>query len=313
MLIDDTIRNDNEAWPDVSVSSWAATKRSLHLYAQMFGKIKLVLAPLQPNWMFAALHMTPRGLTTGTIPWRSSSLDVVLDAFDSEIVVSRSTGQRILIPLLPVRTVAEVYHDLTAGLAKIGVNCFISTVPQEVPDTTPLDEDRRPAEYDPAAVMRWFQAATATTGVFDDWRSCFFGRAGLQVWWGALDVALLLFSGRRMSAPTDRGYIMKYDLNAEFMNVGFYLGDQSTPPFFYGYIYPQPGGAEALPMALREASWSAALQEWVLPYEVVRTSEKPSETLRAFIDAIYALCFSAAGWDRNAYSYEAPKVRVRAR
>lgn len=312
MLIDDTIRDDNEAWPDVSLSTWAATKRSLHLYAQMLGKIKLVLAPVQPNWLFTALHLTPRGLTTGTIPWRGSSLDLVLDVFDSKIVVSRSTGLRLVIPLLPVRTVAEVYHDLTGGLEKIGVNCFISTVPQEVPDTTPLDEDRRPAEYDPSAVMRWFSAATATAGVFDEWRSRFFGRSALQVWWGALDVALLLFSGRRVSAPTDRGYIIKYDLDAELMNAGLYLGDPTMPPFFYGYIYPQPGGAKLLPMAPQEASWSATLQEWVLPYEAVRTSEDPSVTLRAFIDAVYALCFSAAGWDRNAYSYKAPKIRKRA-
>jgi Family of unknown function (DUF5996) len=311
MLIDDKIRNDNEAWPDVTLSRWAETKRSLHLYAQMFGKIKLVLSPIQPNWMFTALHLTPRGLTTGTIAWHCSSLDVLLDVFSSEIVVTRSTGARIVIPLLPVRTVAEVYHDLTASLEKVGVNCFISRIPQEVPDTTPLDADRRSAEYDPDAVMRWFQAATATTGVFDEWRSRFFGRAPLQVWWGALDVALLLFSGRRVNAPTDRGYIAKYDLDAELMNVGLYLGDQGTPPFFYGYIYPQPGGVELLPIAPQQASWSATLQEWVLPYEVVRTSEHPTETLCMFIDAIYAQCFAAAGWDRNAHSYEAPKIRNR--
>ena len=302
---------DSEAWPHVTLSTWAETKRSLHMYAQMLGKIKLALSPIEPNWIFTALHLTPRGLTTGTIPWRGSSLDVVLDVFRSEIVVTRSTGARIAIPLLPVRSVAEVYHDLTAGLEKLGVNCFISTVPQEVPDTTPLDEDRRPAEYDRDAVMRWFQVATATTGVFDEWRSNFFGRATLQVWWGALDVALLLFSGRRVSAPTDRGYIMKYDLDAELMNVGLYLGDESTPAFFYGYIYPPPGGVELLPIAPPEASWSAKIQEWVLPYEVVRTSENPNATLRAFIDAVYALCFAAAGWDREAYSYEEPKIRTR--
>lgn len=311
MLMGDNIRDDNETWPDVSVSSWAGTKRSLHLYAQMLGKIKLTLSPIQPNWMFTPLHLTPRGLTTGTIPWRGSSLEVALDVFNSEITVSRSSGSQVVIPLLPARTVADVYHDLTAGLEETGVSCFISTIPQEVPDTTPLDQDRRPAEYEPKAVVRWFHAATAAAGVFDEWRSHFFGRAGLQVWWGALDVALLLFSGRRVSAPMDRGYIMKYDLDAELMNVGLYLGDEGTPAFFYGYIYPQPDGAALLPIAPQQASWSPTLSEWVLPYETVRTSENPGTTLRTFIDAIYAQCFAAAGWDRNAYSYAAPKIRMR--
>jgi Family of unknown function (DUF5996) len=312
MLIDDNIRNDNELWPDVNVASWADTKRSLHLYSQMLGKIKLVLSPIQPNWMFTALHLTPRGLTTGTMPWRGSSVEAVLDVFNSEIVASRSTGSQVVIPLLPVRSVAEVYADLTAGLDRIGVACFISPIPQEVPDTTPLDQDHRPSQYDPSAVIRWFQAVTATAGVFDDWRAHFFGRAGLQFWWGAFDLALLLFSGKQVEAPVDRGYIMKYDLDAELMNVGLYLGDRSTEPFFYGYIYPQPKNAETLAVAPKNASWSTALKEWILPYEAVRTSQKPETVLRSFIDSIYKLCFDAAGWDRGAHSYKPPKVRMRA-
>lgn len=298
-------------WPNIDVSSWAGTKRSLHLYAQMLGKIKVAVSPVQPNWMFTPLYLTPRGLTTGTIPWHASSFDVVLDVFDSEIVLSRSTNAHQVIPLLPVRTVAEVYHDVIAGLAKIGVDCAISTIPQETADITPLDEDRRPSEYDPAAVLRWFQAATVTAGIFDRWRSRFFGRMGLQVWWGALDVALLLFSGRRVTAPTDRGYLMKYDLDAEHMNVGLYPGDQSVQAYFYGYIYPPPDGAEGLAIGPKEASWSATPGEWLLPYEAVRSSKNPSETLRTFVDAVYAQCFAAAGWDRDAYSYKAPKHPLR--
>jgi hypothetical protein len=30
---------DNDGWPDIHVANWAGTKRSLHLYAQMLGKI----------------------------------------------------------------------------------------------------------------------------------------------------------------------------------------------------------------------------------------------------------------------------------
>ena len=309
MMIFDKTRSDIVRWPDIDASKWAATKRGLHLYAQMLGKIKLTLAPIQPNWMFTPLFLTPRGFTTGTIPWRGSSLDVVLDLFDAEIAVSRSDGAKAVIPLVPVRTVAEVYSDLTIALEKVGVDCFISPVPQEVPDTTPLPDDRHACDYDREAVMRWFQASTATWGVLDEWRSHFFGRAGLQLWWGAFDLALLLFSGRKVPAPTDRGYLMKYDLDAEMMNVGLYYGDEKTPPFFYGYIYPEPKGAESLAIAPKDASWSKTLREWVLPYDAVRNSSDPAATLRSFIDSLYELCFTAAGWNRELYTYDAPKVR----
>jgi hypothetical protein len=301
-------QTNGPSWPDVDVSRWSETKRSLHLYAQMLGKIKLAVAPVQPNWLFTALYLTPRGLSTGTVLWRESSFEAVVDVFESAILITRSNGESARVPLLPVRTVAEVYADLTSALAKLGIVCTISTIPQEIPDVTPLDEDRRPSEYDPAPARRWFAASTAVSGVLDDWRARFFGRANLQLWWGAFDIALLLFSGRHVAPPTDRGYIMKYDLDAELMNVGLYFGDAQTPPFFYGYIHPEPADAASLPIAPSQASWSTALHEWVLPYESVRTSSDPATVLRAFVDAIYEHCFDAAGWPRDAFSYRPPPI-----
>ncbi len=300
---------DGTVWPDVDVAGWAATKRTFHLYLQMLGKMRLSLSPTQPNWMFTALLLTARGITTGPMPWRGTSVEASLDVFASEVIVQRSDGNSRRIALLPVLSVAQMYEALQAALQALDVECTISPIPQEVPDTTPLHEDRRPAAYDPEAVRRWFAAATAAAGVFDAWRAHFFGRTGIQVWWGALDVALLLFSGKHVPAPADRGYIMKYDLDAEMMNVGLYYGDERTAPFFYGYIFPQPAGAESLPVAPASASWSAALSEWVLPYDAVRHAPDPSAELAAFLDAIYAQCVAAAGWDRAAFSYAAPKRR----
>ena len=297
-------------WPDVDVSGWAPTKRSLHLYLQMLGKMRVVLSPPQPNWMHTALLLNARGLTTGPMPWRGTSLEASLDAFSSEILIERSTGASRRIALLPARTVAEIFAELEAAIAALGVECKISPIPQELPDTTPLDEDHRPAAYDPQAIRRWFSAATATASLFDAWRSTFFGRTGIQMWWGALDVALLLFNGKHATAPADRGYIMRYDLDAEMMNAGLYYGDEKTPPFFYGYVYPQPPGAEGLPIAPAAASWSDAVKEWVLPYDAVRRAADPERELRTFLDAIYASCVSAAGWDRAALSYDAPARKI---
>ena len=299
--------SDTFKWPEVDVAAWAPTKKSFHLYVQMLGKLRVALSPAQPNWMFTAVLLSARGLTTGPIPWHGTSVEVWLDVFSSEVIVERSNGNSRRIALLPVRTVGEVYAELQTALVAIGVECTISTIPQEVPDTTPLDEDGRPAAYEPDAVLRWFQAATATASIFDEWRAHFFGRTGIQVWWGALDVALLLFSGKHVAPPTDRGYIMKYDLDAEMMSVGLFYGDEQTAPFFYGYIFPQPPGAENLPIAPADASWSATINEWVLPYDAVRNAADPVAELRAFLDAIYVQCVAAAGWDRDALSYVAPK------
>jgi hypothetical protein len=302
--------SEDGVWPDVNVAAWAPTKKSFHLYAQMLGKLRVALSPAQPNWMFTSLALTARGLTTGTMPWLGTSVQASLDVFSSEIVVERSDGEVRRISLVPVRTVAEIYADLQIALSEIGVTCTISPIPQELPDVTPLDEDRRTTEYDPSYVLRWFRAATATASIFDEWRAHFFGRSGIQVWWGALDVALLLFNGKHVAPPTDRGYIMKYDLDAELMNVGLYYGDETTAPFFYGYIYPEPPSPETLPIAPSTASWSSTIKEWVLPYDAVRFATDPAAELTAFLDAIYEQCIASAGWDREALSYAAPGRKV---
>ncbi len=276
----------------------------------MLGKVRLGLCPPQPNWMFTALYLTARGLTTSAMPFDGTAVDVLLDVFASEIVVRRSTGEERRIPLVPARTVADVYSALRNALAELGVTCAISNVPQEISDTTPFSQDARPAAYDPQAVQRWFRTATATASVFDEWRGFFFGRSGIQVWWGAFNVALLLFNGRHVTAPTDRGYLMRYDLDAALMNCGLFLGDEKKAPFFYGYIYPQPAGAEGFVMAPPGVAWSKEIGEWLLPYDAVRSSQSPAETLRAFLDSLYEHCIADAGWDRQELSYAAPPSRT---
>jgi hypothetical protein len=302
--------SDPSIWTDLDFASWAPTKKSLHLYTQMLGKLRVALSPTQPNWMFTPLHMTARGVTTGAMPWRERSVQASLDVFSSEMSVELSDGQSRRIALVPARTVAAIYADFLAALKSLAVDVTLSPIPQEIADVTPLDTDQRPAAYDPAAVRRWFHVATATSGTFEAWRAPFFGRNGIQLWWGALDIALLLFNGKHVPPPTDRGYLLRYDLDAEMMNVGLYPGDDKNAPFFYGYIFPQPEDAAQLPIAPAGASWSDSVKEWVLPYEAVRAAADPAAELCAFLDSIYALCTTVGGWDRAALSYDAPK-RIR--
>jgi hypothetical protein len=294
-------------WPEVNVALWAPTKHTLHMLTQMLGKLRVALSPAQPEWMFTALHLTARGVTTGTMPWQDGAVQASLDVYASEVIVEHSDGRTQRIPLVPARTLAEIWADLSSALHALGVDVKLWPIPQEVPDVTPFDTDRRPAAYDPAAAQSWLHVSTAVAGIFERWRAHFFGRSGIQLWWGAFDVALLLFNGKHVQPPADRGYLMKYDLDTEMMNAGLYFGDETTAPFFYSYIYPPPANAAQLPIAPATATWSDAIKEWVLPYDAVRTAADPTAELNAFLDAVYALCGSAAGWDRAALSYVPPK------
>jgi len=296
-------------WPALEITSWAPTKKSLHLYAQMLGKLRLALAPHQPNFLFTSLALTPRGFTTGTMPYGVRSVQASIDVFAAEMILESSDGLERHITLAAPRTVAQVFAELHAGLQAMGVAVRLSPIPQEIPDRTPLDTDERPAIFERLDAQRWLAVVTATDAVFDRWRAHFFGRMGIQLWWGGFDFALLIFSGKHVVAPTNRGYLFKYDLDAEMMNVGFYPGDDANPAIFYGYIYPQPAACSTISIAPQNATWSDTLGEWILPYEAVRLSEDPESALVAFLNSIYGICGDASGWDREQLTYVPPPLR----
>jgi hypothetical protein len=299
-------------WPPLPFPEWAATRKTLHMYTQILGKIRLALSPPQPEWLGSCLHMTARGLTTGPMPHERGLLEVGLDLLGHHVIVSSSRGPARTISLLPALAVADVYAEVMGALAGLGVGLDLWTKPQEVAETTPLDQNRQDGTYEPDQVERFLHVLAAVQGVFDVWRSRFFGRTGLQFWWGAFDLAVLRFTGRRVEAPTDRGYIMRHDLDAEFMNAGFWPGGDDAPePVFYAYIHPQPAGCSLAPVEPDAAAWVESMSEWMIPYERIRSSADPAGALLGFLDSVYRVAGSHGGWDLPGFEYDPPDPPLR--
>lgn len=296
------------AWPSLDFAQWAPTKRTLHLLAQMLGKVRLALAPYQPNFVFTALYITPTGFTTSPIPVGLRLIEVSVELFEPSIVVRSNDGRRRDVAFTTFPSIATVYAALIEALRALDVEVTLSPIPQEVPDTTPLDRDERAPAFVPEDARRWLTIVCATQAVFEDWRAHFFGRTAVQLWWGAFDLSLLLFSGKQVPAPSDRGYLIRYDLDAEMMNAGFYPGDAANEAFFYGYIYPEPDACSKIAVG-DGARWSEQFREWILPYSVMRAADRPEELLRSLLDGVYNACGSAAGWDRSRYTYVPPPLR----
>jgi len=149
-------------------------------------------------------------------------------------------------------------------------------------------------------------------GVFEEFRTRFFGRSGVQVWWGTFDQAVLLFTGKKLDAPDDKGYIMRYDLDAEHMNVGFWPGDDDSPePVFFGYLVPAPPACETAPIEPHHANWIEAMGEWLLPYEAVRTSGDPRRAILDFLNSIYRVALTQGGRDAASFEYVPPAPPTR--
>ena len=299
-------------WSALPYVEWAGTRKTVQLYAQMLGKTKLALAPVQPQWLASSLEVTARGLTTGAMPWGTTTVEVSLDFLEHTLGIALSDGRRTEIGLLDEPTVADVWSRVSGAYSAYGIAADLWDKPQEVEDTTRMSADTRPAEYDAAAVERWWKVISAVRGVFDEWRSPFFGRTHVPFWWGAFDLAVLRFTGRRAVAPDDRGYIMRYDLDAEFMNAGFWPGDDSAPgPIFYAYIHPKPDGCELAPIDPSGAAWIEQMGEWVMPYEAVLATGDPRQAIIDFLDCVYAIAGEYGGWDLSSFTYEKPPTPVR--
>jgi hypothetical protein len=299
-------------WPALPYEDWSPTKKTLHMYAQMLGKARLALAPPQPEWLNACLYLDARGLTTGAMPWHDRLVDITLDLHEPALRLRVSDGKERSLPLHDGRSVAEVWADLGQALDTLGISLDLWEKPQEVAGAIDFSRNHQDRAFDVAQVRRFFDVLATVQGVFEEFRAQFFGRSGVQFWWGSFDLTVLFFSGRKVDAPTDRGYIMRYDLDAEHLNAGFWPGDDKGPQAsFYAYLVPQPAGCETAPMEPANAGWVEEMGIWLLPYDAVRESPDPRRTLLDFLNRVYALAAELGGWDARAHEYVAPAPSLR--
>src|SRR5207237_1135709 len=149
---------------------------TIHLWTQVVGKIKLELcAPQNEDWQ-VALHPTPRGLTSGRIPFKDEVFGITFDFVDHGLSIVTSDGGARTMPLRP-RSVADFYQELMAALRGLGIELAINLRPSEVPDPIPFDRDQSHAAYDRQYVERWWRIMLQTSQVLDRYRSSFGGKS----------------------------------------------------------------------------------------------------------------------------------------
>jgi hypothetical protein len=296
------------SWPSFErEGDWPKTHDTLHLVLQMLGKLRVALAPPLPEWAHTSLALTPRGLTTGIAPWGHGSVEAQLDLIDAAVRVITSDGRTRSTPLVPAVPIATTWAWFTGALREAGITAELWDKPQERKDVTPFSKDTRPRVFDPSLARSWFALLTELQGIFDEWRSPFFGRSSVSFWWGGFDFTVVLFNGRHAQPPQKSDYIMRYDLDAEHVSLGFWPGDQKHEAMFFGYVVPEPPNCEVFPIDVSTAGWAQAMGEWVLPYRAVRDAPDRHAALRGFMDSVLRAASELGGWDLDSMTYVAPR------
>ncbi len=287
-------------WPALPYESWSATCETLHAHTQVLGKLAAELAPPEPQLQHAALRLSARGWETLPLPAPdgSGALVVALDLRTHEAVAEHSDGRVERIALAPDRPVGAVTRDLLAAVRGLAGSVELDLTPQEVPWTTPLDEDEEHAAYDTAHVATYFSAVTRVALVLAAFRAPYRGRSTpVNAWWGSFDLAVNLFSGMAADPPSD-DFIMRNAMDAQEVAVGWWPGSAAYPKAaFYAYAHPAPEGFESATLSPQAARWEASLGEYVLDWEDVVSSADPHATALDFARSAFRHACGVCGWD----------------
>jgi Family of unknown function (DUF5996) len=301
--------NSETRWPELTLAGWERTRDTVHLWTQVVGKVRLALEPMVNHWWQVPLYVSARGFTTSLMHAGALGVEIEFDFLDHVLVVRTSDGQRRTVALEP-RTVASFYDATMTALAELGVMVHVFGRPVEIMEAIPFVDDTLHADYDPAAIERYWRALLEIDRVFKQFRGRFIGKASpVHVFWGGFDIATTRFSGR--TAPRHKGgvpncadWVMYEAYSHEVSSCGFWPNG-SDEGLFYSYAYPEPDGFAGWPVVPDAASYDATLGEFVLPYRAVRTAADPDAVLLTFLQSTYEAAAILGRWDRPALEHPA--------
>jgi hypothetical protein len=267
------------SFPDLSLASWQGTRDTLHAYAQVLGAIRGSLTPRQKHWWHTPLSVAAAGLTTTPMPAAGRAVEILLSPSEHRCHVVNNRGERREVAL-DGQSVGEFAQALAAALAALGVSVALDA--KFLVDPVARD-------YDQNAAQKYWQVLPLIDAALKQLKGEHRGESGpVALWPHGFDLALLLFSGRRVPGkdPVDE------ESADEQMNFGFVTGDAGIPePYFYATAYPTPAGfaGSTLPAG---AHWHT--QGWtgaVLPYATLCQGDAVARLLgflRAARDAGFA-------------------------
>jgi len=288
-----------EPWPSLPLNEWQDTYRTLHMWTQIVGKIRMTLSPPLNHWWHVTLYVNPRGLTTEPIPYPPGIFEIQLDFQKHAVEICTSEGARASRPLQP-ESVAGFYAGIFESLASLGIAVSIDLKPQEVPDVVPFDRDSANCSYNAEYAHRFWRILVSSAKVMERFRAKFIGKCSpVHFFWGSCDLACTRFSGRL--APPRRGVISGPAYSHEVCSAGFWPGGGAVDgPAYYSYTVPQPAGIEKSQLRPGGAAWNTKLSEFILMYDDVRRAVSPEDALYEFLESTYEAGARLAKWDRAA-------------
>jgi len=295
-------------FPEMPLDAWRSTKNTLHLYCQIVGKIRLAMHPRLNHWWHVPLYVSPRGLTTRTIPYRGGNFEIEFDFKTHRLEIRTSDGAVEDFAIYDGLTVADFYSSLFSNLAKLGIDPQIRPIPYEAPSTTPFPEDTENRSYDKEYVERFHQILVGVDDILEEFRGRFLGKSTpVHMFWHSFDLALTRFSGKPAPVRDGANRVEREAYSHEVISFGFWFGDDKTvpAPAFYSYTAPEPAGLDDEPLAPESAKWaeSNGAHLALLMYAEVRLLDDPRSIVLEFLESAYRAGARRASWNIRDLTY----------
>jgi len=295
-------------WPALPLASWRETRDTLHMWTQIAGKICLALTPRVNHFWNVAFKVVPHGLMTPPLMFEDRTFTMTFDLVEHRFVIEASNGTAETVALQP-QTVADFYRLVMEALARMEIDVKIWTMPVEVPSPIRFEQDFTHASYDDDAAHTFLQVLLAIVPPLEQFRAGFIGKCSpVHFFWGSFDLAVTRFSGR--PAPERKGAdsITREAYSHEVISHGWWPGGGAVDePAFYAYAAPEPDKFKAAKIRPKDAYYSKDFNEFILPYEAVRTAASPEDDLHAFLSTTYDAGANLAKWDRKGLERQAVK------
>ncbi len=297
--------------PALPLEGWADTKETLHLCCQIVGKVRMALYPKQHHWWHVPLYVSPRGLTTGTIPWRGGNIEIAFNFLDNILTVTTSDGRLKSIEL-GAGPVCHFNDELFAALTRCGVEVAIVGRPYDHKSAVPFAEDTEHAAWDADAIERYWRILSWVDGIMKTFAGRFIGKqTPPHLFWHSFDLALTRFSGRAAPPMTSGTQADREAYSHEVVSFGFWPGDDKLPEAaFYSYTHPEPAGLAEADLAPAAAFWNVSNGNAmaILKYADLRAADDPRRDLLSFFESAYQAGATRAGWPVAELQHTAPGV-----
>src|SRR2546428_9238080 len=106
--------------PGLPLDDWEATKNTLHLWAQIVGKVRMASTAPRNHWWHVPLYVDVRGLTTRRMHAPNGvTFQIDFDFVDHQLVVGDNTGERASFELADGISEARIDEQLHATIAQL--------------------------------------------------------------------------------------------------------------------------------------------------------------------------------------------------